>query len=1067
MFEIPRQIYDRIIALLTPLMDTSDNRQGWVLPAFQGHSALLDQIKWEGNARSFTTQLIDLCLRYGEVELGKQALIMLLDSVRTRVGDDQQWEIDELRSLLGKPITRPDVEPYRGLAPFTDEDTQFFFGRDKMIATLVDKVRERNFVIVVGNSGSGKSSLVRAGLIAKLHKNIITDSADWEIALMRPHLDPLRELADLLIHRLDPELTPTRQLEVVRDYANQLLKAELTIQDDIAPALQKQLPSTPYFLLVVDQFEEIFDPRINDELRQGFIDTLRNAYETGWFKIVLILRSDFYEFLLKHIPLAELADQAQLNVLPMDTEERRAAIEQPALATGRRFEAGLVRRIIDDIEEAPGDLPLLQFALTQLWERQTPERVLTHGAYDAIGGVSGAIAQHAQNVYQQLDDRQKRQTQILFERRLVKIPEPEKALEHSTRRRINLDDLDETTQSLITNTLTAQGLLITDRDQATGERTVEIVHEALIQQWGELQSWLTQNQEDLRTHQALTGAVEIWERYNQKPALLYRGEQLRQAQAWATGHGDELLAKERDFLQSSQRWVWYRWGGTGTFSALIIFLVWLLLPGNPMNPIMIGPTPTPTISIPMPAGDFNIAIAPFEVSKLNLVDDELLASDLSNDAHGFAQKAFDYLKTREEQIELELGQTVNILGPDAEVLRNAVADDDIAQMATELRADILLYGILNPTRSQTWDIEPRYHIGVRATTERAGEIAGEYLLGAPIRYIPGNGISFNEARQEMQPRLDTLLIFVQGLDALDLGRHEGYEAAAQIFCDAAESQMSEQNNGTELLWLFCGHAQSILFWLGELEESDKGITAYRRALEVDPNQVRAKISLAALLIAIYKPLQFPFCDGGNYPELANAFALLQEIVPNRNTQTIVPDSTELGILLNMGHMYFWIGLCYEHLEGDWGYFEENWRFAFNNYDEVIQQQEIANARADLIDYSVAQAHIQRAVMYLYLVYINAQIAPESHYFPEEDDLSQKSVAHFEQAFTLLLIMQNSIEVATYTIDIAHWGLRAFCVDGRNDLAIKYLQEFSQEVPNWSQEEVLSKLGAQEREECGI
>ena len=1059
MFEVPKSFYDRLIALLTPLMDIIPKRQGWVLPAFQGYPKLLEKIDWSGDAHSFTVRLVDLCLNHGDVEPGKQALIVLLEAVHLQVGHDRQQEIDDLRSQLGKPAVPPAVTPYRGLQPFRVEDKPFFFGRDKMIASLVAKVLERNFVVVVGNSGSGKSSLVRAGLMAQLQKNLIPDGTRWEVALMRPLTDPLREFADLLIQRLDPNLAKAEKLKVVREYADQLLKAALatqpdkaalTIKRDIEPALRKQLPETPYFLLIVDQFEENFDPRIKEELRQGFIHALLDAHATGWFKIVLVLRSDFYNFLLKYRLLAELADQALLNVLSMNAEERQAAIEQPALHTGRRFEAGLVKRIVADIEDAPGDLPLLQFALTELWQRQTPDGGLTHAAYDVIGGVSGAIAQHAQAVYQKLADTPNAQMEmrILFERRLVKIPGPGTALEHAIRRRINLDDLNETTQNLITNTLTAQGLLVTDRDEITKERTVEIVHEALIQHWGELQGWLTQNQENLRIHQTLTEAVEIWARFQHRSALLYHGEQLKQARAWATGHADELIAKERDFLKISQHWVWYRWAGMLGGIALAVLLLLIFTYWNPWSS---------EVAIPMPANDFNIAIATFGIQDLNLINDQNLKNKLERDSKTFSVEIAKFLEEHEEKLEKELNsRNVNILRPQRFELEGTTFDA-LSQKAQELQADIIIYGNLNQGSGRRWQVVPRYYIVDRTVLERAREAFNEDILSKSVSYIPGNSDDVVNVLEQLLPRLNTLLVFSRGLPSYDLGNEAGYEKASQIFCESAKSTPQNNGNGTELLYFFCAKAKEQLAWLRRNDAGweptllNEAFTAYKTGLELNPDYLRIQVNLAALLVQVYRPVMLD-CNVGDSTKLTEAKKILEAAIAQINLQTAVPDGTKAVAFLHLGHAYFWIGRCYGDLQADW-------TTATTHYEHVIRMQDLSMARADLIDYSVAVAHVQKGIMALWMYGINQS--------QSADSLLTTSIADFKKAIAILFAMQDDRYVADYTKEMMPYALMAFCVGKQNHVAEQYLNQLSDLLPGFDRAEILNNMNPVLRKDCGL
>ena len=298
--------------------------------------------------------------------------------------------------------------PYRGLEPFEAQHAGFYFGRGEMLERLVARVRECSFVAVVGPSGCGKSSLVRAGLVTVLRQGALPDGevlwpqARGDAAVFRPGRDPLRSLAAPLVSWLEPAASEVERLAEARKLADHLREGILPMADVVASLWEKQ-PDVAPLVLVADQFEELYTERQDETLRRAFVEALLAAAGEG-IKVVLTLRADFYGRALATPRLGRAVDGGLVNVLPMSEDELRAAIAKPARKMGREFEPGLVDRILEDVVGEPGNLPLLEFALTELWQRQTAAGVFTHAAYEAIGQVEGAIARRAEAEYGRLDE---------------------------------------------------------------------------------------------------------------------------------------------------------------------------------------------------------------------------------------------------------------------------------------------------------------------------------------------------------------------------------------------------------------------------------------------------------------------------------------------------------------------------------------------------------------------------------------------------------------------------------------------------------------------------------------
>ncbi|MBN1140042.1 MAG: SUMF1/EgtB/PvdO family nonheme iron enzyme [Anaerolineae bacterium] len=432
--------------------------------------------------------------------------------------------------------------PYRGLEPFTEEDIVFYFGREDMAARLADKVRACPFVAVVGPSGCGKSSLVRAGLVAAL--------PDWEFHFFVPGADPLRSLAGLLIALLEPQASEMAQIEDTRKLADSLGEGT-TLLVDLAGRLRARRPGRSNLVLVADPFEELYTECQDESSRQAFVAALLACAQEKGMAAILTLRADFYGRVLADRSLGQAVDAGLVNVLPMDEDELRAAIEQPARRTGRTFEPGLVERILDDVVGEPGHLPLLEYALKELWARQTPAGVLTHAGYETIGQVEGAIAQRAEAIYAELERRGQGQAMRRILTRLAHYSQDAGV----TRRRATLDELvtRHTPRAAVESVVQALAgqearLLVTGQGEAP---VVEVAHEALIRSWGQFRRWLDEDRAFGLWRERLAMAIQGWRQSGEDQGALLRGALLAEAEGWLEGRRDDLNDGERAFVRES------------------------------------------------------------------------------------------------------------------------------------------------------------------------------------------------------------------------------------------------------------------------------------------------------------------------------------------------------------------------------------------------------------------------------------------------------------------------------------------------------------------------------------
>jgi hypothetical protein len=288
------------------------------------------------------------------------------------------------------PDPRAAVCPYRGLLPFREEDAAFFIGREAFTATLIEKVGSNRLVAVAGASGSGKSSVVRAGLVPALRRG--ADRHVWDVLTFSPGRRPLHALLAALSPPPDNVSRAARLGRIESDVA--LLRRHGLTIEAFARDIFREQPATDRLLLMVDQWEELYAQATSAQDRQYFIELILEAATAGPITVVLTLRGDFYGRALEDRAFADRLQNAVVNLGPMRPEELQRAVIEPAAKVGLGFEHGLVERILEDVRSEPGNLPLLEFLLTELWASR--ERgSLTHRAYAAIGGVEGGIATRA------------------------------------------------------------------------------------------------------------------------------------------------------------------------------------------------------------------------------------------------------------------------------------------------------------------------------------------------------------------------------------------------------------------------------------------------------------------------------------------------------------------------------------------------------------------------------------------------------------------------------------------------------------------------------------------------
>jgi WD40 repeat protein len=434
--------------------------------------------------------------------------------------------------------------PYKGLRAFDEPDAEDFFGRDGLVDAVLARLagggRRGRLVLVVGGSGSGKSSLVRAGLLPRVRRGAGGGSERWFVAAMVPGASPFKELAESL-----------RRVAVVEtgDLAGELAASEHGI-DRVAHRI---VPEGGELLLVVDQLEELFTLADDDEQR-AFLDGLTHALGVAdsRLRVVATLRADFFDRPLRFERFGTAVGDATVPIAAMSAAELEAAIVGPAERVGGRVEPALVAELVGAVLHQPAALPSLEFTLYELAER-SPDRNLTLTAYRELGGVDGAIAARAEELYRSLDDPARDGVRRLFERLVVVGAESE-----PTRRRAlrtELADAAGPSAGALVDVIEVWArarLLTLDRHPESRAPTVEVAHEALLREWPRLRGWLEEDREEIVALAHLREAAASWAELERDPGALYRGARLDTALQLADRGTRALPPREREFLDASR-----------------------------------------------------------------------------------------------------------------------------------------------------------------------------------------------------------------------------------------------------------------------------------------------------------------------------------------------------------------------------------------------------------------------------------------------------------------------------------------------------------------------------------
>jgi WD40 repeat protein/DNA-binding SARP family transcriptional activator len=433
--------------------------------------------------------------------------------------------------------------PYKGLRAFLEADAADFFGRERVTQRVLRRMEEDHdgarFLAVVGPSGSGKSSVVRAGVVPALRRGALAGSERWYVIDLVPGPHPLRELESALLGlAVEP---PPSLLDMLEGDALGLVRAAERILPDPDAEL----------LIVLDQMEEIFTLIQDEDERLHVLESVRSAAVAAdsRVRVIATLRADFFDQPLSVRGFGEMLAHRTEAITPMSPEELERAIVAPADRAGLGVEPRLLAAMIADVVDRPGALPLLQYTLTELAERRE-DGTLTLAGYRRIGGVPGALARRAEQIFGAMNEQGQETCRQLF-LRFVTLGEGG----DDTRRRVRRSELlplaDARSVQAVIDTFGRHRLLSFDRDPATREPTVEIAHEALLGAWDRLRGWIDEARDDIRAQRRLAIAVAEWEAAERDPSFLLGGSRLEQVQAWTGTTTLALSDADRAYVEES------------------------------------------------------------------------------------------------------------------------------------------------------------------------------------------------------------------------------------------------------------------------------------------------------------------------------------------------------------------------------------------------------------------------------------------------------------------------------------------------------------------------------------
>ena len=791
----------------------------------------------------------------------------------TVVSEAQVKTIEDLPPEPGDP-------PFQGLQYFDESDADRFFGREDLTARIVARLGRSPFLAVIGASGSGKSSVLRAGVIPALRRGQRladgglppTESPKWSINVFTPTAHPLDALAAALL----PEPEQLAAMTALRD---QLAQDPGVLPQVVSQYLSRQ--KSPHLLLFVDQFEELYTLCRKPEEREAFIAGLLAAAapgEAGQTSLLIALRADYYAQVAQNDRLRETVSQSQEFIGAMSRAELVRAIDRPLAQGNWQIQQGLIEVILDDIGYEPGALPLLSHALHETWLRRRG-RTLTLSGYTEAGGVRGAVAQTAEAVYRRLPPEQQPVARSIF-LRMAEVGQDSQ----DTRRRATYDELitrstDELVINAVVKVLTDARLVTTDTLQPGGQKVVQVSHECLIREWPTLRAWIDEDCESLILHQRLAEAADEWQKLGRDPGALYRSARLKAAQEWAAGRPDSLSLLEQDFLEASRQVAEQeveqsrRLGRAKTVQRVFSGVTAVLL-------IAVAYLAYTYFFNKQPAvmdGFFNIAIA--SVSGPNTSGDET--------GPGLSELLYAGLRS-------ELGNSPNVLvwrdSPDLRNLNVTIGPVEgntpearslaAAQIASRLHADMVIYGAdqaglggrLNTAVESSAD-DRKYSLEFFLAPRQGydfEDLEGGFDLGCPISLASQPNAAAMQS--ELTPCTSALAWIALGLSEAQVGHSlEALEAFLKAAPYIQTSEVIQFLIGRE--YLFLVDRESVLKFVQD-EFYAQAAEAFTLSTTLNPDYPRAYIGLGAVYFKQARDLTLQ--DDPSPEQLNQAMLLIEQ-----------------------------------------------------------------------------------------------------------------------------------------------------------------------------------------------
>lgn len=505
--------------------------------------------KIETDMRRPSRQLAELLADQLELTAGERlAFVKAARSVLAaeRLSAPRVLSAAPILAIPGTP--EPPLNPYKGLRAFQESDAADYFGRAALVQRLCDRLAEPSplarFLAIVGPSGSGKSSVVQAGLLPALRSGAVPGSDHWLYMEMFPGSHPIEDL-EFGLQRVADQL----RKGLTRGDLRNLLGDD---ERGLARAVKCVVPEGCELMLVLDQFEEVFTLVTEEAIRTQLLDSLHVALTDphSRLRVVVTLRADFYDRPLQCQGFGELVSRRTEGVPPLTAGELHQAIASPAERVGIAVEPALITMLTREVEEQPGALPLLQYTLTELFDHRQ-DHSLSLRAYLAGGGVTRTLANRAEDLYAGLDTKAQSAARQIFLRMLTLGEGTE-----DTRRRVEIGELadavnDEVSLDAVVDAYGNARLFTFDRDPVAHASTVELAHEALIHSWPRLRTWVEESRGDIRMQRVLSAAAADWRTNDCEPSYLLTGSRLDGFVGWAAQTGIPLSGDEQSFLAAS------------------------------------------------------------------------------------------------------------------------------------------------------------------------------------------------------------------------------------------------------------------------------------------------------------------------------------------------------------------------------------------------------------------------------------------------------------------------------------------------------------------------------------